>query len=154
DNMLLELIRTSLQLPEMRHGLLESIQSPEAHTPVVMRWISGASFEDILETGKATALFAETDNLGAAVRYAADISTWLSWSFGAATSRLAATDFDVSDFARNLPLLVRHGVPNTAAACISLLGIADRTAAISLASSYLESGGPVSLERISDWINE
>jgi hypothetical protein len=122
------------------------------HLEPIEFWISGRSYQDLLEVARRTGVISERDDMSDIVRYAADISTWLSWAFGAAHSVLTQLLDEPDNYIGILPLLVRYGVPTAAAAYVSLLGITDRIAAQRLGYAFEATGRSVTLSEISDWL--
>src|SRR3712207_6480371 len=78
------LLLASLQLPEIRRGLLARDVPLDAHVEPVLRWIAGDSYEAILETCRTSGALSKSAKVGEAVKYCADASTWVSWGVGAA----------------------------------------------------------------------
>ena len=146
------LLQIALQLDEIKRGYFKSRSEPEMHLEPIESWINGRSYPELLEIARRTGVVSERDDISDIVRYAADISTWLSWAFGASHSVLTQLLDEPDDYVGILPLLVRYGVPTAAAAYVSLLGITDRIAAQRLGRAFEATGRSVTLSEISDWL--
>jgi hypothetical protein len=134
----------------------EQIDNPDAgvrkHLGPLLAWINGDSYDAVLAAGKQSELFAQSAKSSTAVKHCADLSNWLSWSFGAAWA-IIDSELDLPDPGVGiLPLLVRYGVPTATAAFLSLLGVADRNAALVLSNAFEETGLTASLQSVSNWM--
>jgi hypothetical protein len=147
------LLSASLQLPEIRKGSLQKQVNPQAHFAPLMKWIGGESYQAILNAARDSGVLLMKDDITDAVKYASDMSTWLSWAFGAAHSLLRSMIQDLDPYFGILPLLVKYGVPTMAGAYISLLGISDRTAAKDFSNRFEQLKQYPTLRRISDWLD-
>lgn len=152
DRRMLALLEASVDLPEVKHGYLAKSTEVASHFKMLEAWVSGNDYRSILELGKRVGIFRQSAKVGDAVKYCSDISTWLSWTFGAAVVMLDSEVDELDPRATVIPLLVRYGVPNNAAAYISLLGIHDRAVAAMLGRTYLASGNPVTMQRVTVWL--
>lgn len=146
------LLLASLPLSEIRKGAFRKDIDPYSHVFPLLKWISGENYQVILDAAKESGVFSANDDVTEAVKYASDMSTWLSWAFGAAHSLLRSIISNVDLYIGILPLLVKYGVPTSAAAYISLLGVSDRTAAQMLGQHFEQMNHQVSLEEVSKWL--
>lgn len=152
DELLPHLVEAALLLPEVRKGALKGDIEWEAHVEPVRQWISGQPYQEILSSAVDSGVLKSGSDLGAAVRYCADVSTWLSWAFGASYMILESLVDTVDSWVGIVPLLTKYGVSSPAAAYLSLLGIANRSDAEVLAQRFNDTGEPASLGSVSDWL--
>lgn len=148
------LLEVALRLPEVRRGALRSKVEWQAHLEPVRQWVEGQPYPAVLESALRCGALGARADLGDAVKYCADLSTWLSWAFGACYTVLKTLVDPVDLVVGLLPLLVKYGVSTRAAAYLALLGVADRSAAQALAELYAETGRPLSLAGITEWMPE
>jgi helicase len=148
------LLKGALQLEEVRKGYLQRDVDWSNHLEPVLTWISGAPYDELLSTAMSSGVLAVGSDIGDAVKYAADVSTWFSWAIGAAYMILESVVEDVDTTIGTYPLLVKYGLPSTAAAYISLLGVADRSAAKILGDKFTDTGRTASIDQVSDWMSE
>ncbi len=151
DELLPPLLEATLQLPEVQKGALKDVQW-EAHLEPIRNWISAQPYQTILSSALRSRALPSGSNLGEAVKYCADVGTWLSWAFGASYMILESLVETVDPWVGTLPLLAKYGVSSPAGAYLSLLGIADRSAAEVLGRRFSESGRAVSLDEVSAWL--
>jgi hypothetical protein len=147
------LLSASLAIPEVQHGALATEPAPHTHLPPLIEWIDGSEYDVVLAVAVKSGALKASATTADAVRYTSDLSTWLSWSFGAACAILNSLEISNS-YLTMLPLRIRYGVSSGAAGCISLLGVVDRRAAEVLGKSFEESGRPTSLQEIEKWMQE
>jgi hypothetical protein len=155
-DMLAILLEAALQVREIRKGELKDKEDVPwaAHLDPIFDWITACSYRHIARTAHERGVLATADDVGGAVKYCADISTWLSWGFGACYTVLASIDERVRPIVGMLPLLVKYGVSSLAAAYISLLGLSDRGIAELLGKAFEETGRPVTLDEVAAWTTE
>jgi hypothetical protein len=110
--MLAILLEAALQVREIRKGELKDKEDVPwaAHLDPIFDWITACSYRHIARTAHERGVLATADDVGGAVKYCADISTWLSWGFGACYTVLASIDERVRPIVGMLPLLVKYGV--------------------------------------------
>jgi replicative superfamily II helicase len=146
------LLEVALSLPEIGRRIDRHNVAVDNHLVLVEAWIAGASYQELLTIGEGRGVLGSRPTIADAVRYTADVSTWLSWAFGAAHAVISATVEDPDPSLGILPLLVRYGVPDAAAAYVALLGITDRVAArvIGQAATAAEQAG--TLSALADWL--
>ncbi len=154
DEVLPILLEASLQLPEVQRGELRSGTGWQSHLAAVRGWVAGEPYGAILRHAVDAGVLRERAGVGGAVRYCTDIANWLSWSFGACYVIAQSLVQPLDPLVGILPLLVRYGVSAPAAAYISLLGVADRTAAQELGTRYEQAGGLLSIEAVAQWMSE
>ncbi len=147
------LVQCALELPEIAQGELRNA-SPAAHVRALESWLAGDSYARILAVAIDGGTLDERDTVTDAVKYCSDMSTWLSWAFGAAFTILRTIIEEVDPYVGALPLLVRYGVPDIASAYVALLGVSDRTASRNIAQVFVDSGRPLGLAEISRWLSE
>ncbi len=150
------LLEAVLQVREIRKGELKEREDVlwSAHLAPLFDWITAQSYQHIARTAHKNGILEAADDVGGAVRYCADVSTWLSWGFGACYTVLSSIDERVRPAFGMLPLLVKYGVSSLAAAYISLLGLSDRLMAESLGTEFQETGRPVTLDDVASWTTE
>jgi hypothetical protein len=153
DELLAVLLESSLHLPEIRQNYLAKDLPWQAHLNPLLQWVSAQPYQSVLAAALETGALPPSSTIGTAVKYCADMSTWLSWSFGAAYLILQSAVDPMHPQAASLPLLVKYGVPNAVAAYLSLMGIGDRSAAMTLATRFLETGKPPSFADVSEWMD-
>jgi len=147
------LVRHSLELPEISQGELRNAL-PDAHLLPLQSWLAGESYAYIHAVATETGALNANDTVTDAVKYCGDMSTWLSWAFGAAFTILQTMIEDVDPYIGALPLLVRYGVPDVGSAYIALLGASERTASRYLAEAFAATGRSLGLAEISRWLGE
>lgn len=148
------LLSASLLIQEVKEHISSSERGADVHFAPLVAWIDGESYSNVLDAGKTSGLFKNADKLKAAVKYCSDISNWLSWSFGAAWAIIQSEVDNPDPSTGILPLLIRYGVSSDAAALLSLLGVADRNAALVLARTFEATGTPATLQSVSDWMQQ
>lgn len=153
DERLRTLLAVSLELPEILQGLLKKKVRSDAHLAALRLWLAGDDYRAILEAGREAGVLGKTSDVTEAVKYGADLSTWLSWSFGAAYAVLDSLSSEIDPYIGVLPLLVKYGVPSAAAAYVSLLGVADRTAAQILGDRFNDTADMPNLLTVSKWLD-
>jgi superfamily II DNA/RNA helicase len=154
DEQIRVLLYSSLLLEEVNEQIDKADRGVEIHLPPLLAWINGENYDSVLLAGKESGLFGQSAKAGAAVKHCADLSNWLSWSFGAGWAIVEAELDDPDPAVGILPLMIRYGVPTDAAAFLSLLGVADRNAALVLSERFDDTGQKASLQSISDWMEE
>ncbi len=148
------ILTASLQLEEVHYGALGRFPEAARHLDALMKWIGGDDYNEILRAAQDLGALPETAGIGSAVKYCSQISAWLSWSFGASCSVLAASGDDLDPFIGLLPLLIKYGVPDAPSAYVSLLGVSDRHAAKILGEKFLATGRLVTVQEVSRWLDE
>lgn len=152
EELLPPMLEAVLLMPETRRGKLESKPDRDAHFAPLRCWLDAEPYPVILASAVASGALAATSKLGDVVRYCSDLSTWLSWAFGAAYAVLASIIENVDPWIGVLPLLTRYGVPSRAAAYVALLGVSDRIAAHDLGEWFITTGREVTLEEVWVWM--
>lgn len=142
-----------LKLREIKMGLLDNDEADSSvHNEPLKSWIYAKSYPEILDVAKSTGALKQNHGLNEVVKYCSDISTWLSWAFGACYLVVKSLTNVVDDSIGVLPLLTRYGVSSQAAAYISLLGVTDRLAAHTLGGQFDETGAECKFEAVSSWL--
>lgn len=155
QNQLLAVLMDAVEnLEEVKQGYLRREIEWNRHIPPLQEWIRGSPYDSVKEAAISSGALAENANLGHAVKYSADLSTWLSWVFGASCLVLQSLVGELSTSVGVLPLLVKYGVPSAPAAYISMLGVSDRYSAQILAERYAETQRPASPTEISAWLSD
>ena len=157
--LLAPLLEASLWINEVRKGALKRDVPWEVHLDPVRSWIANQSYSDILAVARTTGAVKANAKVEDIVKYCSDVSTWLSWAFGAcytilsslAESPDAPIDF-VHPWVGVVPLLVKYGVSSRVAAFVSLLGVSDRKAAQTLGDEFLKTGKAITLGEVSAWM--
>jgi hypothetical protein len=147
-----QLLDSVARLPEVTNGYLRRTADWQRHVGPLMNWINGVDYEGIRRSSVESGVMTDTATLGEAVKYAADLSTWLSWGFGACALLLQSTTPEINPWVASLPWLVKYGVPTLEAAYVSMLGVSDRATAQMLAAKYRETGGERSINAIATWM--
>jgi hypothetical protein len=149
------LLAAVLEIPEVNsHGLFQRHRQAVEHLQPVIGWIDGLSYEEILIACREANLLTGSADVSDSVSYCSDVSTWLSWAFGAAILILESATSNAHEQLKTLPLLVKYGVPTLAAAYISLLGVSDRRAAFILGNEFSASGEAIGLSEIRAWMDK
>ena len=134
-------------------GLLDNDEADSSvHNEPLKSWIYAKSYPEILDVAKSTGALKQNHGLNEVVKYCSDISTWLSWAFGACYLVVKSLTNVVDDSIGVLPLLTRYCVSSQAAAYISLLGVTDRLAAHTLGGQFDETGAECEFEAVSSWL--
>ncbi|MCH8109192.1 MAG: DEAD/DEAH box helicase [Chloroflexi bacterium] len=139
---------------EVRQGLLRRDVPWGSHVAPLEEWVNGSPYDVVLEAAISSGALAENATIGHAVKYSADMSTWLSWAFGASCLVLESMVGELATPAVALPLTVKYGVPSATAAYVSMLGVSDRYSAQVLAQRFGETNRAVSPTEISNWLSD
>jgi len=145
------LMACSLELSEIQRGYLRKRIDPVQHIRPLQAWIDGQSYDAIAKVAHAAKVL-EVADIRAAVEYCTTMSSYLSWSFGAAYTVLRFFSDEIDPYFGSLPLLARYGVPSLSAALVSLLGSSDRIAAQKIGATFDETELSLGLGTMIDWL--
>lgn len=150
DSMVSMFLEACSSLPEME----TAEQFSGSHSELLLRWLSGAGMNEILEEfGNKVSSPEDLAN------FIEDFATFrLPWGISAfmriAMKEIGLENEDLSDFASFFPTMVKFGVPVPAASWALSAGIPFRKSAIAIAARYLEQVNEPSFKDFGEWLGK